>query len=207
METKAERVGVFGGTFNPVHHGHLLLARDALESLGLSRVILVPNRMSPLRVGETLAPASVRLEMLRAAVRGEDRLEVSDLEIRREGPSYTVETLREFSGLLPGARLVFLAGADSLATLDRWVRVDEIFTLAEVVVLPRPGEDVPAALAGLAARAPDIARQVRLAPVTRGIDLSATEIRNRVSRGLSIRWMVPGHVERLVKEHALYRDP
>lgn len=204
MKGKAEQVGIFGGTFNPVHHGHLLLAREARECLGLDRVVLVPNRRSPLREGEVLAGAEDRLEMVRRAVRGEAGMEVSEVEVRREGASYTVETLEALRGKWPGAELVFLCGADSLTTLDRWVRVERILELARVCVMARPGTEVEAAYAALAERAPGVAAGVERLPVTRVVDLSATEIRERVAAGRSVRWMVPEAVEAYIRERGLF---
>lgn len=204
MKQKAEHWGVFGGTFNPVHHGHLILAREAMESLELDRMILVPNYRSPLREGEVLAPAEDRLEMLRRAVAGEPGMEVSDLEVRRGGTSFTVETLETLKREHPEIDLTFLCGADSLTTLDRWVRIERILEVARVCVLARPGTEAEAAHAGLARRAPQVAEKVQLIAMTRMLDLSATEIRERLAAGKSIRWLVPEAVGEYVRSKGLY---
>lgn len=205
MNRKAERLGVFGGTFNPVHHGHLILAREAMEALKLDRLLMVPNYQSPLRAGEVLVPAEARLEMLRAAVGGEPKMEVCDLEVKRGGPSYTVETLEALSKENPGAEVFFFCGADSLTTLDRWERIERIVTLARVYVMTRPGTEAEGAHADLLRRAPAVGSAVRLLSMTRMVDLSATEIRDRVAAGKSVRWMVPEAVDRLIGERGYYR--
>jgi nicotinate-nucleotide adenylyltransferase len=206
MNPKAEQLGVFGGTFNPVHHGHLILAREAVELLKLDRLLLVPNAQSPLREGEVLAPAEDRLHMLRLAVAEEPGMRVCDLEVRRGGPSYTVETLEALASAHPDAELIFLCGADSLNTLDRWVRIDRILELARICVLTRPGTEAEGALENLTRRALSVGRAVRLLPMSRMIDLSATEIRERVARGQSVRWMVPEAVEAYIRLRGFYRN-
>jgi nicotinate-nucleotide adenylyltransferase len=206
MKQKVEQLGVFGGTFNPVHHGHLILAREAKERLGLDRVILVPNFRSPLRQGEVLAPAENRLEMLRLALGDEPGMEVSDLEVRRGGSSYTVDTMEALKAELPEASLTFLCGADSLTTLDRWVRIERILELARVCVLARPGTEAEAAHADLIRRAPGVGAKIERLALARMIDLSATEIRERVAAGRSVRWMVPEAVGAHIRSESLYLD-
>jgi nicotinate-nucleotide adenylyltransferase len=204
MNAKAERVGIYGGTFNPVHHGHLLVARDAMEALALDRLLFLPNARSPLRQGEKLAPAADRLAMLRLALEGEPRCDVCELETERGGTSYTVETLRSLRGTHPNGILFFLMGADSLETFDRWVAPEEIVHLAQVVALPRPGFDAAKALAELFRRAPNLTEKVSLLPEGRHIDISATEIRQRAREGKSLRWLVPDGVAEYVKRKGLY---
>lgn len=191
MNAKVTRLGIYGGTFNPVHHGHLILAREAMELLELDRLLLVPNVRSPLRMGEELASPEQRLELLRLALRDEPGMEASDVEIRRGGPSYTVDTLEAMAGEFPDAERFFLAGADSLDTLDRWVRVERIVELARVVILPRPGCSRTRALAELISRRPELEGTVELLQTDRRVDISATEIRERLAAGKSIRWLVP----------------
>ena len=204
MKEKAEQLGVFGGTFNPVHHGHLILAREAMERLKLDRLLLIPNYRSPLREGEVLAPAADRLAMLRLAVGDEPGLSVSELEVRRAGPSYTVETLEALKSMYPEAELTFLCGADSLNTLDRWVRIERILELARICVLSRPGTEADAAHAALIWRAPGVGNAVQVLSMTRMIDLSATEIRERAAAGQSIRWLVPESVRDYMHAQKLF---
>jgi len=196
MNAKVKRLGVYGGTFNPVHHGHLILAREAMELLCLDRLLFVPNARSPLRMHEEPAEPGRRLELVRLAVEGEPGMKVCDLEIRRGGASYTVETLEALSAEYPGVELFFLAGADSLESLDRWVRVERIVQLARVCILPRPGYSRTRALRELARRSPQLAQEVELLQSKRRIDISATEIRERLAAGKSIRWLVPEGVAR-----------
>ena len=205
MEVKATPVGVLGGTFNPIHHGHLILARAAKEALGLDRILLVPNVRSPLRREEALAPADLRLRMLEAAVSEEAGLEACGVEVRRKGTSYTVETLEELRRIHPEAHLHFFVGADSLETLDRWVRIDDILRLATLVVLPRPGANAELLLRELDARAPEVAAGVRLLHLNCRIEISATGIRERVASGRSIRWLVPDPVREIIESRGLYR--
>lgn len=204
MNPQDARLGIFGGTFNPIHHGHLILARAAFELLKLEELVLVPNNRSPLRAGEVLAPPSLRFEMVRRAVADEPGLRASDVEVQRQGTSYTVETLRRFRADNPQHGLVFFIGADSVDSLDRWYCIEEIQELAQVVVLPRPGSHIKAALQALAVRAPGIAERLQVINTGVRVDLSATGIRKRVAAGRSIRWLVPEPVRLLIESEGLY---
>jgi nicotinate-nucleotide adenylyltransferase len=185
------RLGVFGGTFDPPHIGHLVAAQDALTSLALDRVVLVPAAVPPHKLDRTITPGRIRLELLRAAVAGDARFEVDDLELRREGPSWTVDTLRALGAARPDAELFLLMGADQYAELDTWREPDEIRRLARIAVLARAGTEVPAGADRAAVN------------VTR-IDITSTEIRRRVAAGLPIRFLVPAPVEALIARHGLY---
>jgi len=200
MDEQAHAIGIFGGTFNPVHHGHLIAARDAGEQLGLTRVLLMPNRRSPLRRTEPLLPAEQRLELIRRAVQDEPLLSACDVEVRREGLSYLVDSLRELREAHPGVRLCFLMGEDSLATFDQWVRVEEIVELAEVWVMPRPGGASESSLAALEERMPALKGKVRLLKSGPRIEISSSGIRERLRRGASVRFLVPGAVLRGLEE-------
>jgi nicotinate-nucleotide adenylyltransferase len=183
------RIGVFGGTFDPVHVGHLAIAEAALESAKLERVIFVPARRSPLKDREPTASAADRLAMLEAAVKGQPRFSVSRVELDREGPSYTVDTLEALRG---EGELSLILGSDALADLDRWRSPDRIRALASLLVARRPGAPEPAASSG--ARAFD-------APC---LDISSRELRARASRGLSLRYLVPDEVWRHIERRNLY---
>ena len=176
-------IGIYGGTFDPVHHGHLLLARDAVEQLGLDRLIFVPAAVSPHKLAAVPgADGARRLAMLRAAVAGEERFAVDPCELERAGPSYTVDTLLDLRRRLPaGCALFYLLGEDNLSLLDTWHRAAELRALATFVVFRRASK--PSAPAVGTEGFPVLARRV---------DLSASEIRNRVAAGLSIRYFVPG---------------
>lgn len=187
------RLGVYGGAFDPPHLGHLVAASDACDVLGLHRLLWIPSAVHPLKAVRTAA--DVRLEMVRAAVQGDPRFAADDLELRRTGPSYTVDTLRELRAREPEAELFFLTGADNLADLPRWREPDEIARLATLAVVSRAGDTLPA-------HTPYPAVAVA---VTR-VDVSSTEIRRRVAAGLSIRYLVPEAVRAVVARERLYRD-
>ena len=191
------RIGIYGGTFDPVHHGHLILARDAVEQLGLARLIFVPAARSPHKLDRAPgAPGGVRLEMLRAAVAGEREIfEVDPCELGRAGPSYTVDTVHALHARLPDAELHYLIGADNIPELHTWHRIDELRTLVRFVVFHRHVPDAP----GPAAES--------LPTLGRVLDLSSTEIRNRVASGRSIRYLVPETVAAVIEAHGLYRNP
>jgi len=188
------RLGVFGGTFDPPHHGHLIAASDAYAALRLDRLLLVPAADPPHKKGKVFASAEQRLRMLCAAVEGDPRFEVVDFELRREGPSYTVDTLRELRGLEPDAELVFLLGIDQFRALESWREPQTVAALARFGVLSRDGES------------PDPSGRFAAehVPVTR-VDVSATEIRRRAAAGESIRYLVPEAVRKIVEEEGLYR--
>jgi nicotinate-nucleotide adenylyltransferase len=190
------RIGVFGGTFDPPHLGHLIVAQDVWVALGLDRVVFVPAAVPPHKAHREITPGAVRLELLRAAVAGDPRFEVSDLELRRAGPSYTVDTLRELQERHPAASLYFLLGVDQFRELHGWRDPEGVARLARLVVIARDGESAEDAVA---ARFPHL-----VVPTTR-IDLSATAIRARVAAGEPIRYLVPDGVAAIIGREGLYR--
>jgi nicotinate-nucleotide adenylyltransferase len=188
------RLGILGGTFDPPHVGHLIVAQDAWQALGLERVLFVPAAVPPHKRERVAAPAELRLAMTRAAVGDDARFEVSELELRRPGPSYTVDTLRELRDGEPDAALFLLIGADQFRQFHRWREPESIARLAEVVVMSRAGEET-AESAGIPHRTLAVTR----------IDVSATDVRRRVAAGESIRYLVPPGVEAIIRERGLYR--
>jgi nicotinate-nucleotide adenylyltransferase len=194
-----ERLGVFGGTFDPPHVGHLALAEWAREELGLDRVLFVPAGAPPhKRAGRT--PASRRLAMVRLAVRGNPAFAAEPMETRRRGPSYTVDTLRALAARHRGAKLWLLMGADMWATLGTWREPGAIARLAAIAVAARPGSRRarrPAALRG--ARVRWLGNPV--------LDVSSSAVRDRARAGRSLRYLVPDAVARYVAERGLYRRP
>jgi nicotinate-nucleotide adenylyltransferase len=186
----SSKIGIFGGTFDPVHVGHLAIALAALESAHLDRVVFVPARRSPLKDRGPLAPADDRLAMLDAATKDESRFVVSRLELEREGPSYTVDTLE---ALKSEGDLFLILGSDALADIERWRSPDRIRSLATILVARRPGAPEPQTRSG--AKAFDAPR----------LDLSSRELRARASRGLSLRYLVPDDVWRHIERKGLYR--
>lgn len=186
------RLGILGGSFNPIHHGHLIVATRMAEDLDLERVLLVPAAVAPLKDPGELAPARDRWEMLRRAIRGNPLFEACDLELRRGGVSYTVDTLRELHRRRPADYRLIL-GADAARLLPRWKEAAEVLRLARPAVAARPGHGT---VPGLPKK--DIVEVPLLA-------ISGTEIRDRVRRGLSIRYLVPDPVERYIRRRGLYR--
>lgn len=186
------RIGVFGGSFNPIHIGHLVTAERVAETLGLDRVLFIPTARTPLKRGEDLASPRHRWAMLRLALRGHPRFQAWDAEIRRGGVSYTVDTLREIRRRFQG-ELYLIIGSDAVDLLPRWKAPREVLRLARLVVASRPGH-----------------RPRRRMPKTIIVrvpllEISGTEIRDRLRRGLSVRHLVPEPVERYLLRKRPYR--
>jgi len=187
------RLGIYGGTFDPVHNGHLLLARDALEQMHLDALLFVPCGRSPFKTRRPHATDTKRLAMLRLAIKDESRFWLSRCEIDRAGPSYTIDTVIEIREAFPRAELFWLIGADQLAGLDKWHRSKELRGLVKFLLLPR-GETTRKDRSGT----------VLSLPQPRRIDISATEIRHRVKSRLPIDHLVPHPVAAYIKRHRLY---
>jgi nicotinate-nucleotide adenylyltransferase len=184
------RIGVFGGTFDPVHVGHLAIAHAALESVPLDRVVFVPARRSPLKERAPVASEGDRLAMLDLAVAGEPRFAVSRAELERSGPSYTVETLERLAG---ADRLFLILGSDAIADFPRWKDPERIAELATLVVADRPG--APARIGNAPIVTFDAPR----------LDISSRELRARAARGLSLRYLVPDPAWQHIEARGLYR--
>ena len=187
------RLGVFGGTFDPPHVGHLIVASDACDVLRLDRMLFVPAAVPPHKPDGVVATPEQRLEMVRAAIAGDARFEADDLELRREGRSYSVDTLRELRERYPDAELFFVLGADQLRDFHSWREPGEIARLARLAAVARNGDPVPA-----------IPYEVTRVPVTR-IDVSSTDVRRRIAEGRSVRYLLPEGVAEVVREYGLYR--
>lgn len=185
------RLGVFGGSFNPPHVGHFLIASDAFEALDLDKLLIVPAAANPLKGLDGAAPPFDRLRMAELAFAGDPRFEVSAMEIERGGLSYTVDTLESLASRYAGAELVLLLGMDALQSMDRWKRPERIRELARLAVLTRGGDDLSL---------PDGVRAV----TTRRIDVSSTEIRSRIAAGKSIKGFVSDSVEEFISTAKLY---
>lgn len=200
---------LFGGTFDPVHHGHLITAQAALEALGAERCLLIPAALSPHKLTRQSAPAADRLAMLRLAIAGQAAFAVEDFELAREGPSYTVDTVAALRARQPGERWTLLMGADQLPLLHTWHRASELLEQTEVALLARPGFPLEAGLAAAErAFSPAVAERLRRAVVRAPqIDISATVIRQRVAQGASIRYLAPEAVVDYIASHGLYRHP
>jgi nicotinate-nucleotide adenylyltransferase len=188
------RIGVFGGSFDPVHRGHVIVAEAAAGGLALDQVRLIPAGRQPFKPEGHMASAADRLAMLRLAVAGRPRLVVDDREIRREGPSYTVDTLRELRAEFPDGALCLLVGGDAARDLPAWSEAQALPALATVVALTRPCVAAP--------DHPLIGMTLEVPP----IDISATMVRDRCRRGESILDLVPDAVARYIAERHLYAE-
>ena len=195
------RLGVFGGTFDPIHHGHLRLAEDLAEALALDQVLFVPNRVSPFKTGSTTTPGPVRAALVAAAIADRPGFVLWRGELDREGPSYTVDTLRALRARHPDDTLVFLTGADAIRDLAGWREPDAILDLAEVAAGTRPGTDIDAIRDALP---PEWRNRIRFVPVV-PLDISATDLRARVAAGRSIRYLAPPPVVAAIADRHLYR--
>lgn len=184
-----KRIGIYGGSFDPVHHGHLILAREALETLALDEVIFVLAAQSPHKQNRAPAPAAARWEMLTAAIAGEPGFSASRLEIDRPPPSYSVETVEELRAAQSEAEWFFLIGEDNLPELGIWHRFADLRQMVQFVVLDRSGGKTEYAYPA----------------IRRKIDISATTIRKRVASGQSIRYLVPEAVEEIIRRENLYQ--
>ena len=186
-----------GGSFDPVHFGHLIAAQDAVEQHGLDRVIFVPAAQAPLKGQDVTHPGEHRLAMLRAATDWDDRFTVSDHEIKRGGMSYTIDSVKHFRAEFPDADLFWIIGGDHLPKLSQWHRIEELAGLIEFIFLERPGHPAksPAAISGLRLHRCD----------GHLIEISSTELRDRVQRRLSLDYFVPHKAIVYIEENHLYR--
>jgi len=189
-----ERIGLFGGSFDPVHLGHLLVAQAAREDLELSRLFFIPAAQSPFKPDARPTPAPERLRLLRLALVGKTWCEVDEQEVERGGVSYTIETLRNYARRFPGAEFFYLIGADHTPQLPKWRAAEELARLAEFVVIPRPGQvEMPFP-------APFRGRRLSGFP----LGLSSSQIRARVKAGLPIEHLVPETVAEGIRNNRLY---
>jgi nicotinate-nucleotide adenylyltransferase len=192
------KIGILGGSFDPVHLGHLLIAQEAAEVLGIGVVYFVPCLVPPHKPERRLTEARHRLRMLIDATRGNPRLAVSDIELYRAGPSYSVDTVQMFHSLMGGGTdLYFLVGMDSLAEMGTWHKPDLLFKLARVIVAGRPGFPAGAA-------SPEFRGQAVPVEVTQ-VDISSSKVRRFVREGRTIRYLVPPEVAGYIRRQGLYR--
>jgi nicotinate-nucleotide adenylyltransferase len=187
-------VGLFGGSFDPIHHGHLLVGLTALEALGLETLRFVPAHSQPFKAGRHRASPAQRAAMVELAIAGEPRFALERIELDRGGPSYTVDTLRALRAREPGVEFALLVGADAAAELPAWREADALPGLARVVALTRGTTPAPAG--------PLVWRTLAVP----AIEVSATDVRARVRAGLPVRWRVPDAVARYIAAERLYLD-
>ena len=185
-----KKIAIYGGTFDPIHHGHLIVAREALERLGAEQVIFIPARVSPLRKTAPVARDEIRLLMIKAAIENEPGFAVDDCELLRPSPSYTIDTIEQIRQRNSEATIYCLIGEDNVDKLTKWRRFADLEKMVRLVVLDRSGQQ------------PHHAYPI----IRRKIDISATEIRKRVATGRSIRYFVPPAVEEIIRGEKLYLE-
>lgn len=192
------KIGFLGGSFDPVHFGHLLAAQDAYEQYKLDRLIFVPAAQAPLKPTEVQSSAEDRLGMLRAATEWDRRFEISDVELRRGGVSYTIDSARHFRALFPNDELYWVIGGDQLPKLHLWKSIDELARIVEFIFLERPGYPTKAnpSMPGLRLHRCD----------GHLLAVSSTELRERMRRNLSLDYFVPHKAIVYIQQHSLYRD-
>jgi len=186
------RIGILGGTFNPIHIGHLILAEEIREKQGLDKIIFVPTYLPPHKDNSDIAQAKDRYEMIKLAIKKNKYLLVSDIEIKRDGRSYTIDTVKEFNKIYPKDELYFITGSDLLKYMDDWKDLNDIIKIVKFVVATRPGyplEKIPAYIQTVAIRA---------------VDVSAFEIRDCIRKNLSFRYLLPEAVFNYIKKKRLY---
>jgi nicotinate-nucleotide adenylyltransferase len=185
-----KKIAIYGGTFDPIHHGHLIVAREALERLGADEVIFIPARLSPLRKAAPIARDEIRLLMIQAAIENEPGFALDDCELRRPPPSFTIDTVEQIKRRTGDATIYCLIGEDNVDKLTKWRRFADLEKMVRFVVLDRSGQ-----------------RRSHVYPVIRRkIDISATEIRKRVATGRSIQYFVPLAVEEIIRREKLYLE-
>ena len=196
-------IGVLGGTFDPIHMGHLVLAEEVRARLDLAEILFVPAGQPWLKVGSPVSPAGHRVEMVRLAIDDRPYFKLSTIEIERAGPTYTVDTIAELKAQLEtGDELFFILGRDNLAELPRWRQPERLITMCRLVAVPRPGYPLPD-LKALEAGIPGLSQRVVLLDRPE-IDISASAIRDRVVQGLPIHHLVTEPVAGYIRQHRLY---
>lgn len=187
------KIGVLGGTFNPIHLGHLILAEEVRQKIGLNKVIFVPANFPPHKDNGEIISASHRLMMLRLAIKGNSYFSVSDIEIKKGGRSYTIDTIKEFKKIYSGDELFFLIGSDLFKYLNEWKDLERIISLVKLIVATRPGFPLD--------NLPDYMKTIDI----RAVDISAFEIRQCIKQNRSFRYLVPEAVRRYIIKKGLYK--
>ncbi|MBX3084831.1 MAG: nicotinate-nucleotide adenylyltransferase [Anaerolineae bacterium] len=203
MSAAPIRIGVFGGTFDPPHLGHLLLAENAADALGLTQVLFTPAADPPHKEAEAVSPAPHRVKMVELAIEDNPRFALARIDLDRPGPHYTADTMRLMQQLRPDADLYFLMGGDALRDFPKWHQPADILRYARLGVMRRPGAVID--LSKIEVVIPGITDHIRFVDAPE-IGISATTIRERLHDGQSIRYQVTAKVERYIMEHHLYRN-
>lgn len=199
------KTGIYGGTFNPIHKGHLHIVEAFRKGLGLDRVLLIPTRVPPHKAAPDLASPQDRFAMCQLAIQGQPWLELSDMEMRREGKSYTAETLEELSALYPQDQFYLLMGEDMFLTLGRWYRPETIFSLASVCTAPRSVHGMDALREKALEYTGTFHARCFLDHIPY-LPISSTQVRQAVARGEDVASLVPEAVARYIRERGLYQE-
>lgn len=200
------KTGILGGTFDPIHYGHLILAEEAMDAAGLDRVILLPTGTSYFKEGKQVTDAKTRYEMTCLAAKDNPRMEVSDIETNRPGNTYTVDSLRQLHALYPEDDLYYMVGADTLVQMDLWKEPEAVFTLSTVLVQVR-GDEVAKNVLDQKIQEYKLKYGAKIQVIpARNIEISSTDIREKVRRGQSIRYLVPEAVRLDIEGRGLYRE-
>ncbi|MCM8770924.1 MAG: nicotinate-nucleotide adenylyltransferase [Candidatus Omnitrophica bacterium] len=187
------KIGILGGTFNPIHIGHLILAEQVMEKLSLDKIIFVPTNFPPHKDDGEIIAAKERLKMLKLAIKGNKKFSVSDIEIKRGGKSYTVDTLKELHKIYPKDELYFITGSDLLKYLNEWKDIGDVFQIAKFVVATRPGYPLE-----------NLPQQIITIPIN-ALDVCAFTIRQKIKNNSSIRYIVPDRVINYIQKKGLYK--
>ncbi|NLM74555.1 MAG: nicotinate-nucleotide adenylyltransferase [Clostridiaceae bacterium] len=198
-------VGLMGGTFNPVHYGHLLMCESIREEFNLNKIIFIPARIPPHKTKENIISPEDRLRMVELAIEDNPYFKLSDIEIRRSGPSYTVDTLKEFRKIYSFKELFLIVGADSLVQFHTWRDYQQIFSLSKIIVAKRPDTDENLLNEHIDKFTNEMGAKI-LVSGHRAMDYSSTEIRERIKKGASIRYRTPASVADYIYKRGLYRS-
>jgi len=198
------RLGILGGTFDPIHHGHLLAAEEAHHQLALDRVLFVPAGVPPHKPARPISPADHRVRMVELAIANKPHFALSRVDVDRPGPSYTVHTLELLRARWgPGPQFFFIEGNDSLSDIACWYQPQRLIELCELAVVARPGAQID--LAGLERQVPGITGRIHWVQIPL-LQISSSDLRARVRAGRSISYLVPREVEDYIRRHGLYRE-
>jgi nicotinate-nucleotide adenylyltransferase len=199
------RLGIMGGTFDPIHYGHLVAAETARDELGLDNVLFIPTGIPPHKINRQVTDANLRFAMVEMSIRNNKYFKVSRVEIEREGPTYTIDTLRILHALFPEQELYFITGTDALRELLTWREPEEIIKLARIIGASRPGYESHDILKSIYHKYPFTMDKISQLEIP-ALAISSTDIRSRVHKKRSIRYLLPDEVRLFIKENKLYQN-
>lgn len=199
------RLGIMGGTFDPIHYGHLVAAETARDELGLDNVLFIPTGIPPHKINRRVTDANLRFAMVEMSIRNNKYFKVSRVEIERAGPTYTIDTLRILHSLFPEQELHFITGTDALRELFTWREPEEIIKLARIIGASRPGYESHGLLKSIYRKYPFTMNKISQLEIP-ALAISSTDIRSRVHKKRSIRYLLPDEVRLFIKENKLYQN-